>query len=86
MRVSTELIMEEKKDVMALLATVSAGVETGYKLATTTDWKVPDDKVMLNSVMAHIKLDPVKRQLRNASLIDEERGDLDKGGAVDCLK
>eukprot|EP00957_Ditylum_brightwellii_P145244 11062648-Ditylum_brightwellii.AAC.1 len=89
MRVANELIMTEKDKVVTIVSSVTSGIESGYKLAKTVDWVVPDDDVMVRSIIQHIKLDAVKKKLRNHNgerLIDEENGTLDANQAGSALQ
>uniref|UniRef100_A0A7S2ETP3 Uncharacterized protein n=1 Tax=Ditylum brightwellii TaxID=49249 RepID=A0A7S2ETP3_9STRA len=89
MRVANELIMTEKEKVVTIVSSVTSGIESGYKLAKTVDWVVPDDDVMVRSIIQHIKLDAVKKKLRNYNgerLIDEENGTLDANQAGSALQ
>eukprot|EP00957_Ditylum_brightwellii_P149789 11407269-Ditylum_brightwellii.AAC.1 len=80
MRVANELIMTEKDKVVTIVSSVNSDIESGYKLAKMADWVIPDDDVMVRSILQHIKLNAVKRKLRNCDgewLDDKENGTLD---------
>jgi hypothetical protein len=61
----------------SVIDTITAGIDAGHKLAKTTNWEVPEDKDMIKSILLHIKLNVVKKRIRDGSggsLINEQTG------------
>jgi len=66
MQPAIEVFLVEKAKIQSIVAPVTAGIKYCSMLAKATKWTVPNDDSIVKSLIIHIKIDTVKRKLRDS--------------------